>query len=307
MSQSQTVETTEGLHKASKLSGVTSGVELESGHLGDLQVGNVQVRLATTPEEVRASQALRFRVFYEEYGVAPPPHILAAGLDMDPVDEVCDHLLVIDHNLPRHQQVVGTYRLVRSEAAAKMGQFYTSGEFDIQPILNQKGNLLELGRSCVDIPYRTRPVMQLLWKGIAAYVFHYHIDFMFGVPSFHGIDLNEHRLALSYLYHHHLAPVELRGKTLKPEWRFESLNLLPKEAVDPRQALKAMPPLLKGYLRIGGVFGDGVFVDPELRTIDVCLVVPTAQVTDQYYKHYVRSTREAWGERDETNSESVVD
>ena len=77
-----------------------------------------------------------------------------------------------------------------------------------------RGEILELGRSCVDAAYRNRPAMQLLWRGIAAYVFHYDIALMFGCASLPGTDPDALAVPLSYLHHHHLAPRRLRPRAL---------------------------------------------------------------------------------------------
>lgn len=281
------------LIKGSKLAGVDSNLTLENGYLGDLKVGSVEVKLASTAEEIEAAQALRYRVFYKEYNIDPPPEVAATGLDADAMDEHCDHLLVIDRSLgDGANNVVGTYRLIRRSAAEACGHFYTSSEFNIEPLLAYKGQLLELGRSCVEVPYRTRPVMQLLWKGIASYIFHYNLDLMFGCASFHGLDQEEHQHALSYLMHNHMAPKAL-CPTMLDDAR-EEFKLLPKDQVDAKLALKQMPTIIKGYVRLGAYVGEGVFFDHELETIDVCIVLPTKNLSDKYFKHYERSTREAW-------------
>ena len=177
--------------------------------MGELTYGTIEIRLAESPEEVDAAQALRYRIFYEEMHARPDAATLASGRDIDRYDDVCDHLLVVDHALGTGpERIVGTYRLIRKPAADLCGGFYTAGEYDIGPLLALEGNLLELGRSCVDIRYRTRPTMQLLWRGIASYVFKHSIVLMFGCASLHGIDPKVHAHALSYLHHNHLAPPE---------------------------------------------------------------------------------------------------
>ena len=102
--------------------------------------------------------------------------------------------------------MIGTYRLLRRSVAERHGGFYTQTEFDIAPLLAVPGELLELGRSCVAAAYRTRPTMQLLWRGIAKYVFEHDIKIMFGCASLPGTDIAELAPALTYLHHFHLAP-----------------------------------------------------------------------------------------------------
>lgn len=256
---------------------------------GDLKTGSLEVRLAETAAELDAAQALRYRIFYEEMQAKPDATTEAARRDVDAYDAQCDHLLVLDHSLGEGADaVVGTYRLIRKPAADAVGGFYTRDEFNIAPLLALKGNLLELGRSCVDIRYRTRPTMQLLWRGIASYVFHYDIALMFGCASLPGVDPDAHKLALSYLHHYHLAPEEMRPRAL-PD-RFVALDRMPKDAIDMKRALADLPPLIKGYLRLGGFIGDGAVIDHQFNTVDVCILVKTDLVTDKYFNHYSRTT-----------------
>jgi putative hemolysin len=256
-------------------------------HFEELRAGNLGVRVASTEWEVRAAQALRYRVFYGEMGARADAQTAASGLDADEFDAVADHLLVLDHDRGEGpESVVGTYRLIRREAAARIGRFYSAAEYDIAPILAFPGEILELGRSCTDAAYRTRGTLQLLWGGIAAYVFRHGIALMFGCASLPGTDLEENAAQLSYLHHHHLAPEALRPRAL--ESRYVPMERLPRGAYDAKAALLALPPLIKGYLRLGGFVGDGAVIDPQFNTTDVCVVVKTDQVTEKYYRHYER-------------------
>ncbi|HEU0117652.1 MAG TPA: GNAT family N-acyltransferase, partial [Alphaproteobacteria bacterium] len=208
--------------------------------LGDssLRNGSLEVRLAENAEEIDAAQALRYHVFYEEMGAVPSPEMEARKRDFDKFDDHCDHLLVIDHMRKGKNKVIGTYRLIRRAAAAKCGGFYSSSEYDISPLMTYPGEILELGRSCIDAEYRTGQVMQTLWKGLTAYVFKYDVRLMFGCASLPGADPQAHALPLSYLHYHHLAPPALRAKAL-PE-RYVDMRLLPREAFDPNAAFDGM-------------------------------------------------------------------
>ena len=252
--------------------------------------GSMEVRLAADAAEVDASQALRYRVFYEERSAKPIGDMAARQRDFDRFDPIADHLLVLDHARGSGAEaVVGTYRLIRRSRAEAHGGFYTAGEYDISRILEFPGETMELGRSCVDAAYRNRPTMQLLWKGIAAYVFRYDITLMFGCASLPGTDVDALAEQLSYLYHAHLAPPNLRVRAL--DHLFVEMNRLPAEGIDGKRTLAALPPLVKGYLRLGGYVGDGAVVDPQFNTTDVCVIVQTDAVTDKYYKHYERQAR----------------
>jgi putative hemolysin len=257
----------------------------------NLPVGRLEVRLADSKAAIDAAQALRYRVFYEEMSAVPTSEMAARHRDFDEFDEVCDHLLVTDHARgPGAGAVVGTYRLLQHEVAERHGGFYSAAEYDISRLLAHPGRILELGRSCVDAAYRNRPTMQLLWQGISAYVFEHDIALMFGCASLPGTDPDALAVLLSYLHHRHLAPPELRARAL-PQ-RYVDMNRLPLEEVDPRKALADLPPLIKGYLRLGGFVGDGAVIDPQFNTTDVCVVVETDRVTEKYYRHYGRTARE---------------
>lgn len=253
--------------------------------------GGMEIRLAESAAEIDAAQALRYRVFYEEMAAHPTPEMAARKRDFDDFDDYCDHLLVIDHKRGLGADgVVGTYRLIRRPVANKLGRFYSAAEYDIDILTRYPGEILELGRSCVDPDFRTRPTMQLLWRGIAAYVFHYDIAIMFGCASLPGTDPKALAMPLSYLHHHHLAPLELRPRAVAS--RFVGMDILPPTEINTRAAINALPPLIKGYLRLGGFVGEGAVIDEQFNTIDVCIVVKTDLVTDKYFKHYERTARD---------------
>ena len=252
-----------------------------------IRTGSFELRLAESEAEIEAAQALRYRVFYEEMAAAPTAEMAAARRDFDTFDRHCDHLLVIDH---RHgvgaAGVVGTYRLLRRSAAARAGRFYSADEFDISPLQAHPGEILELGRSCVGPDHRSRAVAQLLWRGIADYVLYHSITLMFGCASLPDVDTNRLAIPLSYLYHARLAPPDLRARALPH--RYVDMRKLPLEGFDHKAALEGLPPLIKGYLRLGAFVGDGAVVDPQFHTTDVCIVVKTDWVTGRYYRHYTR-------------------
>jgi L-ornithine Nalpha-acyltransferase len=258
----------------------------------DIQQENtdkISVRLTRGADEVAAAQRLRYTVFYEEYKAVADAKTAAAKMDVDEYDAVTDHLVVVDETLPPGpSQIVGTYRLLRQEVAEKFGKFYTSGEYDITPLIKSGTILLELGRSCVLPPYRTRPVLQKLWQGIAHYVAEHKIGLMFGCASLHGTDIEALKPQLSYLYHYHLAAPELRARAL-PE-RYVAMDSIAKADLNVKEVFMSLPPLMKGYMRLGATVGDGAVIDHEFNTTDVCIVMPTHLVTAKYFKHYQRIT-----------------
>ena len=251
-----------------------------------LTSGNLEVRLARTEDEIHAAQRLRYRVFYEEMAAHPTAEMAVTGRDFDSFDGVADHLLVLDNDLEGADRVVGTYRLMRRAGADRIGRFYTSGEYAIDRLVASQGEILELGRSCVAEPYRCRRVMDLLWRGVGAYVMRYDVQFMFGCASFPTIDPDAIALPLSYLHHHHLAPEPLRP-TAKAD-RYVAMDRLANDAFSAKAGFVSVPPLVKGYIRLGGFVGDGAVIDPQFNTIDVCVVVKTALVTARYLNRYNR-------------------
>ncbi len=256
----------------------------------ELRTGNLGVRLAASPADLEAAQALRYRVFYDEMGAKPDARAMATRRDDDEFDAIADHLLVVDHDLGQGpQSVVGTYRLIRQDAADAFGRFYSESEYDISPLKRFSGRLLELGRSCTAPVYRSRAVMQLLWRGIAAYVFHYNIELMFGCASLAGTDPDALAEELTYLAAHHLAPENIRPRALPT--RYVEMRRQDAAALDPKRALMRLPPLIKGYLRLGGFVGEGAVIDAQFNTTDIAVVVQTDLVTDKYYRHYERESR----------------
>lgn len=269
-----------------------STLELERKGFPELRGGNLSVRIASTDAERDAAQALRYRVFYEEMGAHPDAETLRLKRDFDEFDAVADHLLVIDHAIASDARgVVGTYRLVQGDAAAKIGHFYSASEYDISPLTEFPGRLLEVGRSCVDKSYRGRAAMQLLWRGIASYIFLHRIDVLFGCASLQGTNPDSMGDELTYLYHNHLAPPALRVKAL-PERRVDMLRVDP-HSIDVRKTLAKLPPLIKGYLRLGGYVGDGAVIDTQFNTTDVAVLVKSELLADKYYRHYERRLRDA--------------
>jgi putative hemolysin len=258
--------------------------------------GALEVRLAETDAEVEAAQRLRYRVFYEEMSAIPSPAMRESRRDFDQFDQFCDHLLVIDrsiHDEDGQPAVVGTYRLMRDADAARAGGFYTGSEYDIAGMLAELGGtsrMVELGRSCILKEYRSRPAtMQLLWRGVMVYCLRFSIDLMFGCASLSGTDPKALALQLSYLHHFHRMPENLRVKA-RPEL-YVQMNMMPKEAIDPKAALHTLPPMIKGYLRAGGSIGDGAVIDRQFDTTDVFIYFPLSKMDPRYRDRFGRSVK----------------
>ena len=160
------------------------------------------------------------------------------------------------------------------------------GVFDLVPMLQRHAGLrfLELGRSCVLPPYRDKRTIELLWHGIWSYARRHHIGAMLGCASFPGSNAEEHRLALSYLKHHAAAPEEWQVRAL-PERR-ATYSAMPAEAIALREAMRKLPPLIKGYLRVGAFVGEDAVADHEFGTTDVLVVMPVAQISARYIAYF---------------------
>ncbi len=251
--------------------------------------GSLEIRLARTAREVRRAQRLRYQVFHEEKAATPDARCRFLRRDIDEWDAACDHLIVVDRDRmdvrpgrPPLPMVVGTYRLLRQEEAARTG-FYTQGEFDVAPLIARHPDkrFLELGRSCVLAGYRDKRTVELLWHGVWAYVRHHRIDVMFGCASLEGTDPT--RLA------DQLALLGAQGGA-RGEWAASAHVARRVEmggpCVDARTVLKALPPLLKGYLRLGALIGDGAVVDHQFGTTDVLVVLPVSRINPRYVAYY---------------------
>jgi putative hemolysin len=264
-----------------------AGPTAAAGTLG--RIGALEVRLARSAKEIRRAQKLRYKVFYREMSAVPDTASFLSRRDVDPFDAVCDHLLVVDHAAPRLRKsppVVGTYRLLRQEVADRQSGFYTAGEFDIDALIahHSECRFLELGRSCVLSPYRNKRTVELLWHGIWSYVLTHRIDVMIGCASLEGTDPDRLALPLSFLHHYARAPEAWRASALPR--RYVELNRMPKSAVDAKAALQSLPPLVKGYLRLGAFVGDGAVVDRQFGTTDVLIILPVAGISSRYVGHF---------------------
>lgn len=267
-----------------------SEADLAGAVLG--RIGPLQVRLARSEAEIAAAQEVRYRVFFEELG-ARRDTLSTERRDADRFDGACDHLLVFDTSLPgpESRRIVGTYRLLRQERALATGGFYSEDEFELAKLVARHPGqrFLELGRSCVLPEYRSKRTIELLWQGIWAYITHYGIGVMAGCASFHGTVPAAHAEALSFLAHRCRTSAEFDVRAVPG--RYRSMDLMPAEAVNARSAALALPPLIKGYLRLGAKVGDGCVVDHEFDTVDVFVVLPVREIDRRYISHYGEAHR----------------
>ena len=276
-------------------------------------IGTLEVRLAQTRAEIRAAQRLRYRVFFEEMSATPSMTAFVRRRDEDPYDPLCDHLLVIDRDSgalrrqrtlrqkcwrqkcwrqrnwrwrPEVEPIVGTYRILRQDVAERHHGFYSQCEYNVAPLLAAKSDLefMELGRSCVLPSHRTKRTIELLWHGLWTYIRENGVRVMLGCASFEGTDPDRHALALSYLHRHALAPPEWRVRAQEARW--VAMDRLPAGEIDSKAALKAIPPLIKGYLRLGAYVGDGAVVDHQFGTTDVLIILPVERIDPRYFARF---------------------
>jgi len=231
------------------------------------------VTLARDESDVRAAQRLRHDVFAGEMGA-----LLATsrqGLDVDPFDAYCDHLLVRDTTTG---QVVGTYRLLPPDRAEAAGRLYSESEFDLGALDGIRSGLVEVGRSCVHPDHRDGAVIGLIWAGIARYMMDSGHEWLAGccsVPLADGGALAAgtwDRVRGKYL-----APDEYRVRPLLP-WKAEGV---------PRPARAGLPPLLRGYLRLGAWVCAEPAHDPEFGVADLYVLLSMRRVDPRYLRHFL--------------------
>ncbi|MGG7568231.1 GNAT family N-acetyltransferase [Rhodovulum sp. DZ06] len=250
-----------------------------------IEQGRYEVRLAETDAEVAAAQRLRYHVFVEEMGAKPSPEDAADRRERDRYDPHFQHLLLIDREVKDpDERVVGVYRLMTGERARAGIGFYGANEYDLEKLENHPRKVVELGRSCIAAEHRGGVGVHLLWGGVGEFVTKNGIEILFGVASFHGDDPAPLAHALSYLHHERLAPEDLRVRARSDH--FAPMDLVPAEEIDRKLALKQIPPLIKGYMRLGCFFGEGAWVDHEFNTVDVCVVMDTTRMVQRYRDSY---------------------
>ena len=248
------------------------------------------VRLAKTPEDLLAAQKLRYHVFYEELGAVPTPDMATHKKDWDAYDAFCDHILVIDTQDPSSAmdaasqqtvvhdgKVIGTYRVLLADAAKKAAiPLYTQTEFDLSKLLQTPGvRVMETSRSCVFLPYRNGIIVSMLWQAISTYAFHYQVSHLIGIPSFHGTAVAPYMDALASLHAYSKAPAVICPtplRTLRMPLEAHEIAIPNTPLLQPTDH-DAVPALIKGYLKLGAQIGDGVVIDHQFNTVDLCIIV----------------------------------
>jgi putative hemolysin len=229
--------------------------------------------LAVDDGEIREAQRLRYQVFAEEMGARLSS--ILPGHDVDPYDPFCDHLLVRDL---ASGDVVGTYRILPPDAARRVGSYYSEQEFDLTRLHFLRPRMAELGRSCVHPAHRSGAVIARLWAGLADYMTRYGHEYLVGCASI-GMADGGHIAASVYrqITERHLAPIEWRAT---PHYR------LPVESLDDGQTA-ALPPLIKGYTRLGAMLCGEPAWDPDFNTADLLMLLPLAQLKRNYARRFI--------------------
>lgn len=241
-----------------------------SSAIAPIRAGKYEARFALTADEVRQAQALRFDVMYAEKGGRPDLKKVHARADIDEWDENAFHIVVIDSTT---NSVVGTLRLVCSERLTDGQKFYTEQAFDISALRARYPVLLELGRFCIHPSGRNGAILMLIWKYAMNFIADNPIDVMIGCASFAGTEVTAHVDVLTWLYHRNRAPDDLMPK---PVIEHVCLTDVVRESVEFDDATRQVPPLLRGYLKLGAKASDTAIVDPVFQTTFVAIYVDAA-------------------------------
>ena len=246
-----------------------------------------EVRIAGNSKEIKESQKLRYKVFIEEMGGHPQSEASELQLERDKFDEHCQHLLLLDRNKKvgkSDSKVVGVIRLMLGSEAELGKGFCSAQEYDLEVLIKSGNKCLELGRTCVDPAYRNGLALHYLWKGLGSYAKATDVDLLFGLASFPGNSVNQISMALSLMHDKYLAPKRIRPKAIT-ECAID-MAIIPRNKIDRMRAVGQMPSLLKSYLRLGAMVGEGAFIDRVLNTIDICIIIDLHQMTEKYREYY---------------------
>jgi putative hemolysin len=239
----------------------------------DTPASSLSVSLAKTENEIYAAQRLRYEVFAQECGATLSS--MAEGIDRDEFDEYCDHLIVRDSTT---DQVVGTYRILTSWRAKECGSFYSDSEFDISRLKPLVPRLVEVGRSCIRQEYRQGSVITLLWSGLAQYMMTRGYEYLMGCAS---IQLDDGGIAARATY------LTLKDRCLSPDhWRVHPRIPFPLKAA-PAKSIGSLPPLIKGYVRLGAyVCGEPAW-DRQFNSADLLMLLPLSRMNPRYARHFM--------------------
>lgn len=241
----------------------------ELDQVPQFQAGHYSVRFATDPAQVAEAQALRYRVFYQENQGQPTAEMSELRREVDEWDEVAYHIIVTDRNAD--DAVVGTLRLVSNLRLHEGQLFYTEKAFNLDRLRNRYQRILELSRYCIEPGGRSGTILMLIWKYAMKFIMDHNYQLMLGCASFPGTDVTQHKDILTYLYRHNLAPTELMPQPIVAN--AVAIDRLNRESAQWDDAKKAVPTLLRGYLKLGAKISDAAIIDPQFNTVFVCIYV----------------------------------
>ena len=244
---------------------------------------NFTIKIAESNFEIKKAQSLRYKIFFKEKKIKKKSFKFLLQRDYDFYDKISDHLIIIDNNREIRDNVIGTYRLLRGNCAKLYRGFYTEQEFDISNLKKNfsSKDILELGRSCVHPQYRSGIILKLLWQGISNYIKMYKIKILMGCASFHGTNPSKFKDEFSLLYESYRLPEDYDVKSL------QSNEISFNKNINHSTTLNKLPPLIKGYLRAGGMVSENFYIDREFETIDYCVIMLTEKIVSRYQNKFL--------------------
>ncbi len=244
---------------------------------------NFTIKIAESNFEIKKAQSLRYKIFFKEKKIKKKSFKFLLQRDYDFYDKISDHLIIIDNNREIRDNVIGTYRLLRGNCAKLYRGFYTEQEFDISNLKKNfsSKDILELGRSCVHPQYRSGIILKLLWQGISNYIKMYKIKILMGCASFHGTNPSKYKDEFSLLYESYRLPEDYDVKSL------QSNEISFNKNINHSTTLNKLPPLIKGYLRAGGMVSENFYIDREFETIDYCVIMLTEKIVSRYQNKFL--------------------
>ena len=244
---------------------------------------NFTIKIAESNFEIKKAQSLRYKIFFKEKKIKKKSFKFLLQRDYDFYDKISDHLIIIDNNREIRDNVIGTYRLLRGNCAKLYRGFYTEQEFDISNLKKNfsSKDILELGRSCVHPQYRSGIILKLLWQGISNYIKIYKIKILMGCASFHGTNPSKFKDEFSLLYKSYRLPEDYDVKSL------QSNEISFNKNINHSTILNKLPPLIKGYLKAGGMVSENFYIDKEFETIDYCVIMLIEKIVSRYQNKFL--------------------
>jgi len=249
------------------------------------RLGSLTTRLARDFHELKEAQRVRYEVFCEELS-ARQSIDRDKRLEQEKHDLICDHLLVLEKNGLGNPKIVGTQRFLVKQASDSHLEFRSQTEFDLEDLARRHPvkRFMELGRSCILNSHRSKRTIELMWHGTWAYAVQKQVDVMTGCASFYASDVTQISDQLGFLST--LSSERDEWKVRPTQENAIKISQFEKSGIDPRQAIRGLPPLIKGYLRLGAYFSEHAVMDEEFGTIDVAVILPVGNINPRYVNFY---------------------